>query len=258
LRTGLPATWKHREFAVGGEAHREDFKGSHMHVRTGDSSILAWWSEANLSLFLLLLVLLGFVFPSLGFEKNNLPLYSDIAFSVVLVVGAVIAWGNRTLFALTLLVASVAMVMRWAKWWMPTSTMELWSAATGLAAILTMAVVLFWRVFRPGPVTWMRVQGAIAAYLCLGFGWAHAYHIAALLDPGAFRTTSSDLSAVSSWVNYSFGMLTTLGYEGIGPVHPVAHTLGTGEAVTGQLYLAVLVARLVSAQVSSAQTHADE
>jgi len=229
-----------------------------MHVKTGDLSSRDWWSEANLSLFLLLLILLGFVFPSLGVEKNNLPLYSDIAFSVVLVVGAVVAWGNRSLFALTLFVASVAMVVRWTKWWMPTNTMELWSAATGLAAILTMAVVLFWRVFRPGPVTWMRVQGAIAAYLCLGFGWAHAYHIVALLDPGAFSTTGSDPSAVSSWVNYSFGMLTTLGYEGIGPVHPVAHTLGTGEAVTGQLYLAVLVARLVSAQVSSAHTDADE
>jgi hypothetical protein len=224
-----------------------------MHVKTGDLSIRAWWSEANLSLFLLLLILLGFVFPSLGVEKNNLPLYSDIAFSVVLVVGAVVAWGNRRLFALTLFVVSVAMVVRWAKWWMPTNTMELWSAATGLAAILTITVVLFWRVFRPGPVTWMRVQGAIAAYLCLGFGWAHAYHIVALLDPGAFSTTGSEPTAVSTWANYSFGMLTTLGYEGIGPVHPVAHTLGTAEAVTGQLYLAVLVARLVSAQVSSAQ-----
>jgi hypothetical protein len=46
-------------------------------------------------------------------------------------------------------------------------------------------------------------------------------------------------------------MLTTVGYQGILPV-PVAHTLGSGEAVAGQLYLAVLVARLVSMQVSSA------
>ena len=36
------------------------------------------------------------------------------------------------------------------------------------------------------------------------------------------------------------------------PIHPLAHTLGSGEAVTGQLYLAVLVARLVSMQVSAA------
>jgi hypothetical protein len=95
----------------------------------------------------------------------------------------------------------------------------------------------------------MRVQGAIAAFLCLGFGWTHAYHLAASSDPGAFNPAGSDISAVSSWVNYSFEILTTVGYEGIVPVHPVAHTMGSGEAVTGQLYLAVLVARLVSMQI---------
>jgi hypothetical protein len=47
-------------------------------------------------------------------------------------------------------------------------------------------------------------------------------------------------------------MLTTVGYTGIVPVHPLAHTLGSGEAVTGQLYLAVLVARLVSMHASVA------
>jgi hypothetical protein len=72
-----------------------------------------------------------------------------------------------------------------------------------------------------------------------------------LLVPGAFNAAGSDVSFVSTWVNYSFGMLTTIGYAGIVPVHPIAHTLGTGEAVTGQLYLAVLVARLVSMQASS-------
>jgi hypothetical protein len=97
----------------------------------------------------------------------------------------------------------------------------------------------------------MRVQGAIAAYLCLGYGWAHAYHIASLLNPGAFDAAGSKLSLASSWVNYSFGMLTTVGYTGIVPVQPLAHTLGSGEALTGQLYLAVLVARLVSVQISA-------
>jgi hypothetical protein len=225
-----------------------------MHAKTGDPLTLRWKSEANLSLFLFLLVVVGFVLPSAGVEKNNLPLYADTAFSVLLLVGIAIAWGDRRLFVLTSLVSLVAIVVRWATWWTSTSTLVLWSVATGLAAILTITAVLLWRVFRPGPVTIMRVQGAIAAYLCLGFAWAHAYHLAALLDPDAFTAAGSNVSAASTWVNYSFGMLTTVGYEGIVPVRPLAHTLGSGEAVTGQLYLAVLVARLVSAQVSSART----
>jgi hypothetical protein len=224
-----------------------------MYAKTRGPLRLSWQSEANLSLFLFLLIVVGFVLPSVGFEKNNFPLYADIVFSIVLVVGAAIAWGDRGLFALTSLLSIVAIVLRWVAWWTPTNALVRWSQSAGLAAIAAIAAVLLWHVFRPGPVTVMRVEGAIAAYLCLGFAWAHAYHLAALLDPGAFNAAGSNISHASSWANYSFGMLTTLGYTGIVPVHPLAHTLGSAEALTGQLYLAVLVARLVSLQVSAAQ-----
>jgi hypothetical protein len=228
-----------------------------MHTRNRDLFAFSWQSEASLSVFLILLVILGFVLPSMGFERHHFPLYADIAFSVVLIVGAAISWANRKLFVLTSLITIVALVVRWMTWWNPTNPLILERAVTGLAAILMIAIVLLWQVFRPGPVTATRVQGAIAAYLGIGFGWAHVYHIAALLDPGAFNTTGTDVSAVTGWTNYSFGMLTTVGYQGIVPVHPLAHTLGSTEALTGQLYLAVLVARLVSTQVSATQGLAD-
>jgi hypothetical protein len=229
-----------------------------MPSKTRDLLARGWQSEANLSLFLLLLILVGFVLPSLGFEKHNSSLYEDIVFTVVLVVGAAIAWGDRRLFVPTSLVVFVSIVVRWVAWRTPTKGLVLWSVSTGMVAILMITAVLLWQVLRSGPVTVMRIQGAIAAYLSIGASWAHAYHIAALLDPGAFNAAGSDVSANSSWVNYSFGMLTTVGYEGIIPVHPLAHTLGSAEAVTGQLYLAVLVARLVSMQVSAAGKGADE
>jgi hypothetical protein len=224
-----------------------------LQAKIRDLLTCGWQSQANLSFFLFLLVVVAFVLPAMGIEKSNLPIYADIAFSVALVVGAAIAWQNRTLFTLTFVVSIVAIAVRWATLWTRTNPVMLWRASTGLAAILMITVVLFWQVFRSGPVTAMRVQGALAAYLCLGFAWAHAYHIAALLDPGSFNAAGSDVSSVTSWVNYSFGMLTTVGYQGILPVRPVAHTLGSGEAVTGQLYLAVLVARLVSMQVSDSR-----
>jgi hypothetical protein len=222
-----------------------------MHTKVRDLLSRRWESEAYLSLFLVLLILVGFVLPSIGFERENLTLYSDVVFSVVLVLGAAIAWADRRLFLLTSLVCIAAITARWMTRRTPTHAAELWSVSTGLLAVLAIAAVLLWQVFRPGPVTVMRVQGAIAAYLCLGYSWAHAYHLAALLAPGAFAAAGSNISASSTWVNYSFGMLTTVGYQGIVPVQPLAHSLGSGEAVTGQLYLAVLVARLVSMQVSS-------
>ena len=229
-----------------------------MLVKTRDLMRRNWQSQANLSVFLCLLILLAFVIPSMGFEKHNLPLYEDMAFSVVSVVGAAIAWGNRRLFALTSLVAIVAIALRWATWWKPTHTLIIWSVSAGLAAILTITVVLLWQVFRSGPVTVMRIQGAIAAYLCLGFAWAHAYRIAELVDPGAFNTAGTDVSVAIHWINYSFGILTTIGYPSIVPIDSVAHTLCSAEAVTGQLYLAVLVARLVSMHVSAEEQSKQE
>ena len=189
----------------------------------------------------------------MGFARNSSPLYDDVAASIVAVAGATIAWRNRRLFLLTSLVVVVAIALRSAIWWRPTHTLKLLSASTGLGAIIRITVVLLWQVFRSGPVTGMRVQGAIAAYLCLGFAWAHAYHVVALVDPGAFNAAGSELSAAIHWINFSFGTLTTLGYQGIVPADPVAHTLSSAEAVTGQLYLAVLVARLVSMHVSFEQ-----
>jgi hypothetical protein len=229
-----------------------------MHSKTRDLLVRGWQSGANLALFLCLLILVGFLIPSVVVERSDLPLYSDIAFSVVSVVGAMIAWGNRRLFVLTSLMASVAVVLRWAKWWKPTHTLILCSVWAGLAALVAITAILLWQVLRSGRVTVMRIQGAIAAYLCIGFSWAHAYHIAALTVPDAFDASGSSVSLASTWINYSFGMLTTVGYQGILPVHPLAHTLGSAEAVTGQLYLAVLVARLVSMHVSATGSGAEK
>src|ERR1039458_2071302 len=53
----------------------------------------SWQSQANLSLFLGLMVLIAFVLPSMGFGKGDIKLYSDVAFSLLLISGVAIAWG---------------------------------------------------------------------------------------------------------------------------------------------------------------------
>ena len=113
-----------------------------MPIKTRDLLARSWRSQANLSLFLLLLVLTAFVIPSVGFEKNNLPLYDRVAWSVVTVVGTAIAWGNRKLFLLSSFVVFVAIAFRWATWWRPTHSVSLWSASTGLAASIMITVVI--------------------------------------------------------------------------------------------------------------------
>jgi hypothetical protein len=50
-------------------------------------------------------------------------------------------------------------------------------------------------------------------------------------------------------IYYSFITLTSLGYGDITPLHPYARSLAAFEAISGQLYLAVLIARLVGLEM---------
>jgi hypothetical protein len=98
----------------------------------------------------------------------------------------------------------------------------------------------------------------VAAYLILGVIWSLAYYLIALRMPEVFSVQGpfapSDTEALRSHLFYfNFVTLTTLGYGDIVAVHPMVRMLVILEAVTGQLFPAILIARLVSLHIQSAQ-----
>jgi hypothetical protein len=209
-------------------------------------------SQAGISVFLALLILTAFLLPSMGLGEQDERLYVNVAFSVLFISGLAIAWGRRTLFLLSSAVFASALTVQWIGLWTPfTTTLGLWRQGMTICAVLILVLVLMLEVFRSGPVTHMRIEGAIAVYLLLGTGWAHAYHLAAILKPHSFVGFGGEPPALSAWMYYSFVTLTTLGYGDVVPIRPVARSLAVGEALTGQLYLTVLLARLVALQISS-------
>lgn len=177
----------------------------------------------------------------------------DLMFSVVLISGVAIAWGQRRLFIFSACIAAVALGTRWAAWWIRTDDFALWREVATLASVAVVCCVLLSQIFRSGIITSARVQGAVAVYLLLGLGWAHCYHIANRLTPGSFQSSVGNFFSVVEWYYYSFATLTTLGYGDIVPIKPVSRSLAIGEALTGQLYLTVLIARLVALEVMSWQ-----
>jgi len=208
-----------------------------------------WQSQANLSLFLGLELLIAFVLPSLGFGQNNVRLYSDMGFSILLLSGIAIAWGRPKLFTIAAVVGGIALVVRWMAWGLGSLRAVLWDDAATIVAIAVIALVLLVQIFRAGRVTHVRIQGAIAVYLLFGVAWAHAYHVVGILHQNAFTAPSGELSLPSDWIYFSFVTLTTVGYGDITPVVPIARTLAIGEALVGQLYLAIMVARLVAMEL---------
>ena len=125
-----------------------------------------------------------------------------------------------------------------------------WVLGTSLASLLVFLVVVLTQTLRAGPVTFHRIQGAIGAYLLLGLlvgprlcppGEPEARRVRGALGAG---------DGARAFYYFSFVTLATVGYGDILPVHPVARSLAMLEAVTGSLYLTILVARLVSLSVA--------
>ncbi len=212
----------------------------------------SWQSQTNLAFFLGLLITMGLVLPSLGFGKSDEVRYSDFCFSLLLISGVAIAWGRPWLFGFAAFMGSATLAVRWMAFFTPTFALQVWSGAWSIAAILMISLVLLAQVFRSGPVTSYRLMGAIAVYLLFGAGWAHAYHLTEILHPGSFNSPH-ETETVLDWIYFSYITLTTVGYGDITPVRPIARTLAMGEALAGQLYLAVLIARLVAMEVVSWQ-----
>jgi Ion channel len=104
-------------------------------------------------------------------------------------------------------------------------------------------------------VTGETISMSVSVYLMFGLNWALLYAVIFQLQPGAFRLDGSPfppegsspdvLQVVPAFIYFSLITLTTIGYGDITPVTPQARYAALAEGITGQLYLAILVARLV-------------
>jgi voltage-gated potassium channel Kch len=155
----------------------------------------------------------------------------------------------------------VTLVLRWLTHAIPGVVVESASALSAFACLGLLAGVVMLQVFRKGPISWHRIQGAVAVYLLLGMMWAFAYLLLLLQFPGAFQP--ADLGAdhaarFSNLVYFSFVTLTTVGYGDITPAHPIVRALATLEALVGQLYPAILIGRLVAMELSARQSRSRE
>jgi hypothetical protein len=107
-------------------------------------------------------------------------------------------------------------------------------------------------VVRSRRITHDTIYGSLNVYLLMALAWGTAYLLLETLQPGALS-----IDAVRhpnhhlDWFDcmfYSFVTLTTIGYGDIVPITGQARSLSILEAVSGVMYVAVLIARLVGLQ----------
>jgi voltage-gated potassium channel Kch len=126
-------------------------------------------------------------------------------------------------------------------------TLGIWTLIGLLAAVAALRYA-----FRARTIDAEHLYAALSAYLLAGLFFGLFYWVLAQLGSGAF-TTSGTFSRMTA-IYFSFVTLATIGYGDIVPRTDVARGLAIIEGVGGQLFLAVLVARLVSLYTKKAET----
>jgi hypothetical protein len=199
-----------------------------------------------------LLIALGVFFICAPFveEVKGAEFIISALVSLVLFSGILAVAERKRSLVIAIVLAIPAVGGRWINLLRPDLVPPRVFLIAGLVLIFFVVWNLLRFVLRASVVNVEVLCASISAYLMLGLMWAMAYWLVDRLTPGgafSFNTNAGPRSMNGfTGFYFSFITLSTVGYGDITPVSKVARMLAAMEAMTGLLYVAVLIARLVS------------
>jgi hypothetical protein len=125
-----------------------------------------------------------------------------------------------------------------------------------LLFLLYACILILSYVLTGSEVTRDRIAAAICVFLLLGLIFGAGHRLIYELDPGSYHlgdgatAFSVEERNPEDFIYFSYVTLTTLGYGDITPKSSSARYLATLEAIIGQLYIAVLIARMVGVYIA--------
>ena len=191
---------------------------------------------------------------------DELAIFSmKVALSVILVFG--IYAGRR--MRRDLIVGGVLGIPVLIGRWLPqySTDIRMFLAIDVLTAVflLYITIMILSQVLTASRVTLDKIAGAVCAYFLIGLAWAFVYRAMFVINPHAFVFASSfahifenntrSEPQLMNFAYYSFATLTTTGFGDITPALGVSRAISVLEAVAGQFFLAILIARLVSLEI---------
>jgi hypothetical protein len=210
-----------------------------------------WYQQSSFLLF----IVLSLFFLVSALEGATGPLAWLFNAFVILAVPLALrdVTGNRIAARVGLGLGLLLVVFSFAHRYLVPGDTRLWDQFAVLAYFLVPLVALIMNLARAKRVTAAEIFNASSLYVLFGICFGLAFVILHHFDANAFTLSESDLQNPSSaLVHFSFTTLTTVGYGAISPVSKLARALSDIEAVLAQLYLAVILARLVSLQITDA------
>src|SRR6266403_509133 len=199
---------------------------------------------------LLIALVLFFIWAPFVEEIEGGELIVSALFSLVLLSGVVAVANRKRVLVIAIVLAIPAIAGRWINHFRPDLIPPAVFLVAGLILIAFVVANLLRFVFRAPSVNTEVLCASISAYLMLGLMWTMAYWLVDQLTPGgAFSyNTNAGTHSINGFTGFYFSFITlsTVGYGDITPVSRIARWLAAMEAMTGLLYVAVLISRLVS------------
>jgi len=218
--------------------------------------LIQYWNEER-SLTALLILLLVYMFIIIPTTRAGyaLELLGVFVFSLLLLAGLLTMARQRIIQVVSGIFVFSTIIVRLARSVFGVSGLLPWDALLSIVSIVGMIIVVLWQVYREGPVTGHRVRGAIAAYLLLAILFAYSFTFISHMVPGSFQlpawVSQTGPERTEAFLYFSMVALTTVGFGDITAIHPLARSLVMMEALIGQLYPAILLARLVSLEIET-------
>ena len=214
-----------------------------------------WDEERSLTALLILLIVEMFIIIPSTRTGYALELIGTIVFSLLLLAGLLTMARHRIFQVISGVFVVCTIGIRLARFTFGMPGLLPWDALLSMLSVIVMIIVVLWQVYRDGPVTGHRVRGAIAAYLLVGILFAFGYALISHLVPGAFQlpawVSPTGPERTEAFLYFSMVALTTVGFGDITAIHPIARSLVMFETLIGQLYPAILIARLVTLEIET-------
>ncbi|MBC2736361.1 MAG: two pore domain potassium channel family protein [Desulfobacteraceae bacterium] len=202
----------------------------------------------NILLMTLLLLLL--IYPFLEhFQLVGLTYLLNVFTTIILISSVHAVSESRRQLVLALSIIVPAIVLGWGRELFQFEMSQVGATIMQIIAFGFIAYNILGYALRGGRVDAEKVAAAVCVYLLLGVVWQELYVLVDILIPGSFN---AEALSGRDFLYYSFITLSTLGYGDITPANGPAQALAYTEALVGQLYLTILVARLVGLYIANA------
>jgi len=211
------------------------------------SNVSSKFLTASNSLLLLLVLFTIFIIPFFPIEWHRL-LYS-LCFTFVFLLSALALSKDRSR---VFNIAIAVIIIEWLSELLNLSLLNTLSFIANIAFFDLIVILFILQIARAKTVTPQVIMESINGYLLLGMSFSILIALVCVIDPTAFSfkhltgQMNPSISYISNYIYFGFVTLSTLGYGDVVPISPAAKSLAIFTSITGQMYVAIIIAALVS------------